>query len=118
MIINVTSGLAFAPLAGVPVYSSTQPALRSFTLSLRHQLSPTPIQVVEIIPPAVNTDLGGPGLHTFGVAVEEFVDAVIARLRAGDLEIPYGFAAQASRASRQELDAIFARLNPTTAAGH
>ncbi len=118
MIINVTSGLAFAPLAGVPVYSSTKAALRSFTLSLRHQLSPTPIQVVEIIPPAVNTDLGGPGLHTFGVAVEEFVDAVIARLRAGDLEIPYGFAAQASRASRQELDAIFARLNPTTAAGH
>jgi uncharacterized oxidoreductase len=110
-IVNVTSGLAFAPLAGVPIYSATKAALRSFTLSLRHQLSSTPIQVVEIVPPAVNTDLGGPGLHTFGVAVVEFADAVMARLRAGDLEISYGFSAQASRASRDELDALFTRLN-------
>jgi uncharacterized oxidoreductase len=111
-IVNVTSGLAFAPLAGVPIYSATKAALRSFTLSLRHQLAATPIQVVEIVPPAVNTDLGGPGLHTFGVAVEEFAEAVMARLRAGDVEIPYGFSAQASRASRDELDALFTRLNP------
>jgi uncharacterized oxidoreductase len=114
-IVNVTSGLAFTPLAGVPIYSATKAALRSFTLSLRHQLSATPIRVVEIVPPAVNTDLGGPGLHTFGVVVEEFAEAVMARLREGDLEIPYGFSAQASRASREELDAIFARMNQATA---
>jgi uncharacterized oxidoreductase len=111
-IVNVTSGLAFAPLAGVPIYCATKAALRSFTLSLRHQLASTPIQVVEVIPPAVNTDLGGPGLHTFGVPVEEFADAVMSRLCEGDLEIPYGFSVQASRASREELDAIFARMNP------
>jgi uncharacterized oxidoreductase len=111
-IVNVTSGLAFAPLAGVPIYCATKAALRSFTLSLRHQLASTPIQVVEIVPPAVNTDLGGPGLHTFGVPVEEFADAVMARLREGDLEIPYGFSVQASRASREELEALFARMNP------
>jgi len=46
-------------------------------MSLRHQLSTAPIRVVEIIPPAVNTDLGGPGLHTFGVPIEEFLDAVL-----------------------------------------
>jgi uncharacterized oxidoreductase len=112
VIVNVTSGLAFAPLASVPVYSATKAALRSFTLSLRHQLAHTPIRVAEIVPPAVDTDLGGPGLHTFGVPVEEFADAVMTRLRAGDLEIPYGFSAQASRASRDELDALFRRLNP------
>ena len=111
VIVNVTSGLAFTPLAGVPIYSATKAALRSFTLSLRHQLSSTPIQVVEIVPPAVNTDLGGPGLHTFGVAVEEFAEAVMARLCKGDLEIPYGFSVEASRASRDELDALFTRLN-------
>jgi uncharacterized oxidoreductase len=111
-IVNVTSGLAFTPLAAVPIYSATKAALRSFTLSLRHQLSSTPIRVVEIVPPAVNTDLGGPGLHTFGVAVEEFAEAVMARLREGDVEIPYGISTQASRASRDELDTLFTRLNP------
>jgi uncharacterized oxidoreductase len=75
-ILNVTSGLAFAPMASAPFYSATKAALHSFTLSLRHQLAGTPVQVIEIIPPAVNTDLGGVGLHTFGVAVEEFVNAV------------------------------------------
>jgi uncharacterized oxidoreductase len=109
--INVTSGLAFSPLAGVPVYSATKAALHSFTLSLRRQLEPTPIEVIEIIPPAVNTDLGGPGLHTFGVALDEFADAVMGRLAAGELEIAYGFAQQASQASRAELDATFRRMN-------
>jgi uncharacterized oxidoreductase len=63
----VASGLGFSPLARVPVYSATKAAMHSFTLSLRQQLSGTPIEVIEIIPPAVDTDLGGPGLHTFGV---------------------------------------------------
>jgi uncharacterized oxidoreductase len=110
-IMNVTSGLAFAPLVVAPVYSATKAALRSFTLSLRHQLAKTPIQVVEIIPPAVNTDLGGPGLHDFGVPLKEFTDAVFARLKKGDLEIAYGYAETASRASRKELDAAFEKMN-------
>jgi uncharacterized oxidoreductase len=110
-IVNVTSGLAFVPLARVPVYCATKAALHSFTLSLRHQLAHTPVRVVEIVPPAVNTDLGGPGLHTFGVPVGEFADAVVSRLRAGDLEIPYGFSAQASRASYEDREALFTRMN-------
>jgi uncharacterized oxidoreductase len=113
-IVNVTSGLAFVPLARVPIYSATKAGLRSFTLSLRHQLAHTPIRVVEIVPPAVNTDLGGPGLHTFGVPVGEFADAVVERLREGDLEIPYGFSVQASRASREELETLFTRMNQAT----
>jgi uncharacterized oxidoreductase len=111
-IVNVTSGLSFVPLAGVPVYCATKAALHSFTLSLRQQLSGTPIEVVEIIPPAVDTDLGGPGLHTFGVPLDEFADAVAARLDRGELEIPYGTAERSSRASRDELDMIFKRMNP------
>ena len=110
-IINITSGLSFVPLADVPVYCATKAALHSFTLSLRHQLASTPIQVIEVIPPAVDTDLGGPGLHTFGVALDEFADAVMPRLAKGDLEIAYGFADQSSRASRPELDAMFTRMN-------
>ena len=113
-IVNVTSGLAFVPLARVPIYCATKAGLHSFTLSLRHQLAHTPIRVVEVVPPAVNTDLGGPGLHTFGVPVGEFADAVVARLRAGDLEIPYGFSAEASLASREEREALFTRMNQTS----
>ena len=110
-ILNVTSGLAFTPLARVPVYSATKAALHSFTLSLRHQLASTPIKVIEIAPPAVDTDLGGPGLHTFGVNVDEFVDAVMLRLAAGESEIGYGFAEQVRMASRHDLDAVFQQIN-------
>jgi uncharacterized oxidoreductase len=113
-IVNITSGLAFVPLARLPIYSATKAGLRSFTLSLRHQLARTPIRVVEIVPPAVNTDLGGPGLHTFGVPVGEFADAVMARLRDGALEIPYGFSMQTSRASREDLDTLFTQMNQAT----
>lgn len=110
-IINVTSGLAFAPAAHAPVYCATKAALHSFTLSLRHQLSTTPIRVVEIIPPAVNTDLGGAGLHTFGVAIDEFIDAAATRLQNTEPEVAYGFAEQARRASSAELDEMFRRMN-------
>ncbi len=110
-ILNVTSGLGFSPIARVPVYSATKAAMHSFTLSLRQQLSGTPIRVVEIIPPAVDTDLGGPGLHTFGVPIAEFIDAVMPRIAAGDLEVAYGFAQKASLASRQDLDALFRQMN-------
>src|SRR3954471_1693245 len=110
-IVNVTSGLAFVPLADTPVYCATKAALHSFTQSLRHQLAATPVAVVEVIPPAVDTDLGGPGLHTFGVNVEEFADATFARLGGEELEIGYGFGEEARTASRADLDALFARIN-------
>jgi uncharacterized oxidoreductase len=79
-VVNVTSGLAFAPLAMMPTYCLTKAALHSFTLSVRHQLKDTALDVVEIVPPAVNTDLGGPGLHTFEVDLDAFADSVFARL--------------------------------------
>ena len=110
-ILNITSGLAFAPMASAPVYCATKAALRSFTLSLRHQLSATPISVIEIIPPAVNTDLGGKGIHTSATPLNEFADAVVDQLKKGSVEIAYGFSAQSSRASREELNEMFKRMN-------
>ncbi len=108
-LINVSSGLAFVPLARVPVYSATKAAVHSYTLSLRHQLKKTPIEVIEIIPPAVHSNLGGS--HAFGVPTDEYADSVMAQLAEGRPEVTYQFSAQSSQASRAEMDAIFARMN-------
>jgi uncharacterized oxidoreductase len=109
VIANVSSGLAFIPHAGVPVYSATKAALHSFTMSLRHQLSKTAINVVEIIPPAVRTNLGGS--HDFGTPLDEYADSVMAQLEEGRPETTYAFSAKGSQASRAELDAMFKNLN-------
>ncbi|MFC0211840.1 SDR family oxidoreductase [Paenibacillus chartarius] len=104
-VVNVTSGLAFTPMAAAPVYSATKAAFHSFTVSLRHQLAATKIEVIEIVPPAVNTDLGGAGVHTFGVPLEEFADGVFRGLEQGLPEIGYGSSEKAMRMSREEIDA-------------
>jgi len=111
-IINVTSGLAFVPMAKVAVYCATKAALHSFTLSLRYQLANTSVQVLEVIPPAVNTDLGGPGLHTFGAPLDEFADSIMQRLADGEEEIGYGTSEKSRLASGEELKEIFNRMNP------
>lgn len=103
-ILNVTSGLAFTPMAIAPIYSSTKAALHSFTMSLRLQLQSSSVEVVEIAPPAVNTDLGGVGLHTFGEPVDAFADAIFEGLKDGQSEIGYGSSARALRLSRDEID--------------
>ena len=59
VIVNVTSGLAFIPSALTPTYCATKAALHSYTQSLRFQLRESSVQVIEIIPPQVQTALQG-----------------------------------------------------------
>jgi uncharacterized oxidoreductase len=56
-IVNVSSGLAFVPLAISPVYCATKAATHSFTQSLRIQLKNTNITVFELAPPLTETPL-------------------------------------------------------------
>jgi uncharacterized oxidoreductase len=58
-ILTVSSGLAFLPMAATITYCATKAAIHSYTESLRHQLKGTPVQVIEIAPPYVQTELMG-----------------------------------------------------------
>ncbi|MDQ3712897.1 MAG: SDR family oxidoreductase [Acidobacteriota bacterium] len=58
-IMTVSSGLAFVPMAMTPIYCATKAGIHSYTQSLRYQLRNTAIQVIEVIPPYVATNLMG-----------------------------------------------------------
>jgi uncharacterized oxidoreductase len=110
-IINITSGLSFSPLTKVPVYSASKAFFHSFTLSLRHLVKPGNIEVIEIIPPALNTDLGGKGLHDNAPPVSEFIDVVFSQLKEGRNEISYGFSEAMTKAGPEDLQKAFERMN-------
>ncbi|HST09314.1 MAG TPA: SDR family NAD(P)-dependent oxidoreductase [Terriglobales bacterium] len=88
-VINVSSGLAFVPLPSAPIYCATKAAIHSYTQSLRFQLEETGVEVIELMPPAVKTDLtaelaeNGASLIT----TDELVKQSFASLKAGALEI-------------------------------
>ena len=111
-IINVTSGLAFIPLAKVPVYSATKAFMRSFTLSLRHILKSTGIEVIEMIPPALNTDLGGKGIHDGQPAVSDFVETVFQQMKEGKTELTFGTSEARAKANNETISDYFNKMNP------
>jgi len=113
-IINITSGLSFVPLIKVPVYSATKAFFHSFTLSLRQLLQKKDIAVIEMIPPALNTDLGGKGLHDSAPPVSNFVDAVFEQLKQGKTELTYGFSEAMTKAGPEDLRNAFIRMNVKT----
>ncbi len=77
-LLNVSSGLAFVPLAVFPVYCATKAAVHAFSLSLRHQLRDTSVKVIELIPPYVATELGGAAKAPPGALHQMPLDAFIA----------------------------------------
>ena len=111
-IINVTSGLAFIPLAKVPVYCATKAFMRSFTLSLRHLLRSTSIEVIEMIPPALNTDLGGKGIHDGQPAVSDFIESVFQQMKEGKTELTFGTSEGRAKANNETITEYFNKMNP------
>jgi len=111
-IINVTSGLSFVQLAKVPVYCATKAFFHSFTQSLRYQLKSKNIEVIEMIPPALNTDLGGKGLHDGQPEVSDFIQSVFEQMKAGKDELTFGFSEVMANADPEIIKATFNRMNP------
>jgi len=113
---NVSSGLGLVPLSTVPVYSATKAAVHAFTASLRHQLRSTSVEVIELIPPSVATDLragrednGGPQ----PMPLDEYIAETMRRLEKGETEIAVGTARYGLAAvSGDDARKIFAGMNP------
>lgn len=111
-VINVSSGLAFVPLPPAPIYSATKAAIHSYTQSLRFQLEETGVEVIEIMPPAVKTDMtaelveGGATVIT----TDELVKQSFASLKGGALEIRPGQSKQLALMRRIAPDFINRQL--------
>lgn len=111
-IMNVTSGLSFVPFTKAPVYSATKAFFHSFTLSTRYLLKERGIEVIEIIPPALNTDLGGKGLHDFAPPVSDFIEAIFEQLKEGKTELTFSTSEAMANGNPEQIKAIFNRINP------
>ncbi|MCW2660846.1 MAG: oxidoreductase [Mycobacterium sp.] len=81
-IVNVTSGLAFMPSALTPTYCATKAALHSYTQSLRFQLRGTAVQVIEIVPPQVQTALQGErGFDARAMPLDDYITETMTLLQ-------------------------------------
>ena len=115
-IINVSSGLAFIPLAAVPVYSATKAAIHSFSLSLRHQLRDSSIRVFEIIPPIVDTELDRGAREERkqedrGIPPFEVTKVVLKALENNEYEVAIGMAQYLRDGSRNSPEQTFKNVN-------
>lgn len=112
-LVFVSSGLAFVPLAMVPIYCATKAAIHSFCLSLRHQLKETKVRVIELIPPAVETELhrnqsSGP---PYAMKLDEFISLSMAALKTNQDEHAIGMAKALRRGSRFLPQFFFKMMN-------
>jgi uncharacterized oxidoreductase len=80
-IMNVSSGLAFVPMAITPTYCATKAAIHSYTQSLRYQLRQTTTEVLELIPPYVATDLMRGAADPRAMSLDVFLSETVAILR-------------------------------------
>jgi uncharacterized oxidoreductase len=86
-VINVSSGLAFVPLAATAVYSATKAALHSYTMSLRYKLRGTSVRVLEVAPPWVQTDLLNSQSEARAMPLASFIEETLGVLGTDSEEV-------------------------------
>jgi uncharacterized oxidoreductase len=89
-IINITTGLVYAPRMIYPFYNSSKSALHSFTQTLRIELRNEKTKVIEVMFPAVNTPWHRGTPPKIAISAEDAVNEMIKRLEKGKLEIKIG----------------------------
>jgi len=87
VIMNASSGLAFVPMAPTPTYCATKAAMHSYTQSLRYQLRGTSIEVLELIPPYVATDLMGGASDSRAMPLDKFIAETMEILKTQPAEV-------------------------------
>lgn len=65
-----------------------------------------------MIPPALNTDLGGKGLHDGQPEVSDFLEAVFEQMKQGKTELTFGFSEVMAKATPDVINATFKKMNP------
>jgi uncharacterized oxidoreductase len=116
-IVTTTSGLAFIPRYNFPTYCATKAFLHSWVQSLRVQLRKAKIEVLELVPPYVQTELAGPdqALDPDAMPLDQYISEVMQRLERCDHpsgEILVERVKQLRRAERNGIyDQVFAMLN-------
>ncbi|MES2152496.1 MAG: SDR family NAD(P)-dependent oxidoreductase [Pseudomonadota bacterium] len=112
-LINISSGLAYVPLPCIPIYCATKAAIHSYTQSLRFQLEDSGVEIIEIMPPAVKTDMTADLSEGDGITLiskDELVSSSFALLRKGTLEIHPGQSKQLALMRRVAPDFINRQL--------
>ena len=113
-ILNVSSALAMMPAAMMPSYCASKAAMHSYTQSLRYQLRDTAVQVIEIIPPWVQTELqGNRGMNPKAMPLKDYITETMGLLKNSpeSTEIISERAKPMRFADRGDYDAFFSRYN-------
>lgn len=102
LLINVTTGLVYNPKASNPFYCAAKAGLHSFTQSLREQTKDYDLNVIEVLPPLVNTPFHKDGLPNTVKAMtpQKVAQQILSQLKYNRTEIRIGLSKLAYGLSR------------------
>lgn len=105
-VINITTGLVYAPKMAYPIYNATKAALHSFTQVIRHQLKQLPITITEVLMTVVDTPWHKGDAPAAAITPQKAVSEMLEKLEKGQTEIKIG---------KVKILHILSRLSPNLA---